>query len=543
MTPSVDDTFLQKTGEEVAAVLVHLKKLLRLRNLLRSPLLRLPTETIVRILSFIMADLGSYFYSPVWTSIYSTCHRIHRIMCGATELWWKVDCARDRVAHFTFVRSKGNPEVIVSDLCSADDRRVTKSEKVLDHWKDKREFRGHRLHTVEFSGSPSNFAHFSWILERPLPRLTRLRINVTDSVDEDEIEFAIPVPGPVALQLPMGLPLQVLDLRNVTLPWSSCHFAGLRELHLNFRDCDPVVTIPEDELFGIFDSSPQLERLSLVQVGHEIPFKNGEPLPPKRILPFPNLTFLKLDNDPEVVKYTLAYMGLPAITSLEIRSYAPWDVARNLNLLFPDDRLPTRLFPNPPTFAVRTAGCEGVDASIEVDIGSIKLRFDLPLGDGEFGRNAVMSCIPRLVPPSVTTLALDYTQLDEQGWREFFMSHPEVRSIECAEFCGMPVSRSLWDALSPAGEGGTDVPCPRLESILITSYTNNVEFTPLSACLRNRQTAGFKLGRLKIMDYHRLMNHGYAEEFGPLVEAVEADKPRRFDQRVSLVPMRELSAY
>ena len=82
MTPSVDDTILQKTGEEVAAVLVHLKKLLRLRNLLRSPLLRLPTETIVRILSFIMADLGSYFYSPVWTSIYSTCHRIHRIMCG-----------------------------------------------------------------------------------------------------------------------------------------------------------------------------------------------------------------------------------------------------------------------------------------------------------------------------------------------------------------------------------------------------------------------------------------------------------------------------
>ena len=528
---SVDDEALQKTGGEVAAVLVHLTRLLRLRNQLCSPLLRLPTETIIRILSFIMAGLDSYFYSPVWTSIYSTCHVIHEIMRSATELWWRVDCTRARVAHFTFVRSRGNPQVIVSGSRSDGLR----GDKILDNWRDKQEFRGHRLHTLEFYGSPSRFTHFSWILERPLPRLERLKINITESIDEDEIEISIS--NPVALQLPIDMPLQVLDLRNVTLPWSSHRFTGLRELHLNFRDCETIVTIPEHELFGIFDASPQLERLSLVQVGQKVPVKDGEP--PKRILQFPNLTFLKLDNSPEVVKYTLAYMDLPVVASLEIRSYLPLDMAQSLNSLFPDDRLPTRLFPNPPIFAVRSAGNEAEDVSIEIDIGSIKLRFDFPWGDGEFGRNVVMSCTPRLVPPSVTTLQLDYTQFDERGWREFFMSHPEVRSIECTEFCGIPVSRSLWDALSLAEGEDTGVPCPRLESIFITSYTDQVSFTPLSDCLRNRQTAGFKLRHLKILDYHRLMTHRHSEEFRPLVEVVEANEPGRSRQRVSPVSKAE----
>jgi len=542
MTPSANDALLQETGGSTAAVLVHLRKLLRVRNRLYSPLLRLPTETILRILSLIMAELDSYFY-PVWTSIYSTCHRIHKIMCGATELWWKVDCTRDRAAHFAFVRSGGNPRVIVSNFRSTDDRQVARSERILDHWRDGRRFGGKLLHTLEFSGTLSNFAHFSWILERSLPRLGRLKINITDSIDEDlEFNFQeFTMPDPVVLQLPTNIPLQVLELRNATIPWSVHRFTGLRELHLNFRDCDPTVTIPEDELFGFFGASPQLERLSLVQVGHEAPINDGELLPSKRILQFPNLTFLKLENDPMVVKYTLSYMDLPVITSLEIRSFVPRDIARTLNRLFPDGRLPTRLFPNPPTFAVRTTGDDAADASIEIEIGGVKIRFDFSLGDGEFGRNVVMSCISQLVPPSVTTLKLDCTELDEQRWRDFFISHPEVRSIECTEFCGVPVSSSLWDALSPIGEGDTGIPCPRLQSIFVGSYTGEVGVMPLANCLRNRQTVGFKLGHLKIKDHHRLMTHGYTEEFSPLVEVVEADSPSKLKQQVSLISRSELS--
>jgi hypothetical protein len=544
MTPSVDDLLSPGTEREVMAGLTHLRKLLRVRNQLRSPLLQLPTETIVRILSFIMAGLDSYFHADVWWSIYGTCHRIHGIMCSATELWWKVHCARARAAHFILTRSRGNPRVIVSDLRSVCDGRIVAAEKILSHWRDKRGFKGHRLHTLEYFGPPSSFDHFSWILERPLPRVRDMKIHVTDSTSEEEI----PLPHPFTLELPVDIPLQLLDLRNVVLSWSSQLnlFNGLRELHLNFRDCDPAVIIPEDQLFGILSASQKLECLSLVRVGHEVPVRNGEPLSPKRILQFPNLTSLTLDNDPMVIKYTLAYMDLPAITSLAIRSFISWDVVQTFkNRLFPDDRLLTRLSPNPPTFAVRTA-MEDSDTSIEADIGGIKLRFDFPLGQGERGRSVVMSCIPPLVPRSVTALELEYTQLTEREWREFFTSHPEVRSIECTEFFPLALSKSLWDALSPAGEDN-GVPCPRLESVLITSFTKDmvVVFTPLSDCLRKRQTAGFKLRRLRMVDYHQLVTDmdGFYEEFDPLVEVLEARKPGRFVQRVSPVSVRGLRTY
>ena len=539
MAPSVNDAALEQTEERTTAMLVHLRKLLRVRNRLCSPLLRLPTETILRILSFFMAELDSYYiYFPIWGPVCSTCHRIREIMCGATELWWKVDCIRSRSAHVAYMRSGRNPRVIVSNFVSASERQVANSENILDHWRDERKFRGNRLHTLEFTGIPSIFAHFSWILERSLPHLERLKINIAESMDED---FDSDIEHPVPTQLPVDMPLRVLDLRNIVLPWSSLRFTGLRELHLNFRDCHPTVTIPEDELFGIFDASPQLERLSLLEVGHEVPVIDGQSLPPRRILKFPNLTFLKLDNDPIVVRYTLEYMDLPVITSLEIRSFVLWDIAGNPKLLFPDDRLPKRLFPNPPTFAVGTAGREELDPSMEIEIGGVKIRLDFSVEAGEFGTGIVMSSISQLVPSSVTALKLDCTELDEWGWRYFFASHPEVRSIECTEFCGIPVSSSLWDALLPAGEGDSGIPCPKLESISIGSWTGKIGTAPLVNCLRNRQTVGFKLRHLKITDNFRGMPRTYAEELAPFVEVVEADKPSEYNQRVSLVSADELS--
>ena len=287
--------------------------------------------------------------------------------------------------------------------------------------------------------------------------------------------------------------------------------------------------------------STQLERLSLVQVGHQPPVVNRVLFPPNRVLRFPNLTFLKLDDHPVSVKHTLTYMDLPVIASLKIRSLVPLDLARTPNRLFPDDRLPARLI-NPPTFAVRTAGGERIDRSIKIEIGNVKIRFDFSLEDGgdEVGRDFVMSGISELVPPSVTALNLDYTKLDEYEWRHFFTSHPEVRSIKCTdlEFCGRPVDPSLWDVLSPTRTRSTRIPCPKLESVSIESRGGEILSTPLVNCLRYRQAAGFKLKHLKIVDRPKRMRAiGYADEFGPLVEVVEVDEPSEDAQRVSSVSM------
>ena len=83
------------------------------------------------------------------------------------------------------------------------------------------------------------------------------------------------MPDAVTLHLPAGLPLRVLDLSNTALSWSSNLFAGPSELHLGFRDCDAVADILADELFGIFNASSRLEKLSLAQIRPRAPVRKG----------------------------------------------------------------------------------------------------------------------------------------------------------------------------------------------------------------------------------------------------------------------------
>ena len=532
---AVDDAASENTDEALAFALVHLRLLLRIKNRLRSPLLRLPTETIVRILSFVN---GGCYHD--WRSIFSTCHRIYTIMRKSTEIWWEVnyDCATGslRAAHISFMRSKGKPRVLLADLDPWDFLLSTDVESFHDYWRVNQTFHGSELHTLEFSGNPTTFDHFSWILKEPLPRLERLKIHLLPALDDTD--WPIPLPNPFDLQLPLDIPLKVLDLHNVTRPWSPTYFTGLKELHLQFKHCSVAVTMLEYELLGILDASPQLERLSLVRIR----VGNNQRLQPKRIVQLPNLTSLWLANDPEVVGYILAHMDIPAITSLDIYAQiADWDAAQALALFFPDDRLPKRLFSNPPVFKI---GTRDIGAKkMELTIGSFNIRFESNRYSG-VGQNVIVACIP-LVPSSVTTLQVDFPELDMRLWRDFFRSHPGVRTIGCWKYYSTGSEyRPLWDALSPAQEDDPVIMCPNLESICFKVPSMKAELTSLLACLRNRNNAGFKLRHLSVDDNG---SWGEAkrmvEDFRPFVGVLELRFPPAERQRVGSISMHETALY
>ena len=433
---SVEAT-LKEADSGVATAFSHLKILLRLRNRLCSPLLRLPTEIIVHILSYIMKNPE---YPTIWEPILNTCHHIHDIMRTATELWWKADFFWDRTAKLVFVRSGGCPQAIIADLQPWNYLQNEQAREALDFCKDRLVLHGHRLHTLELCGEPSDIAHFSWIFERPLPRLDHLKIHFFPPLDEDDNE--LPLVDPVALQLPTDLSLRVIDLRNAALPWSSNLFAGLSELHLDFRDCDIFVEISEDELLGIFDASSQLESLSLIQIKPSTPIRTGQLRSvPTRVVQLPRLAFLKLDHFPAFIGYILIRIDIPAIISLEIRSQvSSSEVVWSLGSFFPsDDRLPSRLFQNPPVFGIGPADEDGLCESMKVNIGGVIIRFDFDINEYEIVRNTIMTCVRPLVPPSVTTLELDDSKLSEQEWREFFRLHPEVRTIGTSKFFQDPM--------------------------------------------------------------------------------------------------------
>ena len=511
----VDDVKLKKTENAVAVVLIHMKKLLRLKNRLGSPLLRLPTEIVVHILSFIMQNMLD---PRVWRPIFYTCHHIHRIMSTATGLWWKVDSTQLKAARAVLNRSKGNPQVVIAELNS----EPAGQKKVLEYWREQRVFHGHRLHTLKLCGIPSDMSHFSWIFKRPLPRLHHLTIYFSGPSDDEGGEFSLPASEiallPVTLQLPMDMPLRVLRLRNATLPWSSNLFTGLRELYLDVEDCPVPMEISEDELLRILDASLRLERLSLVQVVPRTPVGKRQ-LTRGRTVRLPNLASLWLGNSPEVVGYILAHIDTPAITSLQIRSrVSPRDVLQSLDLVVPDDSVQKRLVSNPPLFKIRTTEDLAL-GSMFVDIGSFKMWFDFDLNDAEIISDTIITHLQPLVPPSTTALKINHSGLGlgELGWREFVISHPELRSIDCSDFSDKSMSGSLWDALSHSGTDAVP-PCPKLESVSLFGHPAS---TRLLNCLLSRRTAGFVLKYLEATN----VVDGLVEEFSRSVEALEVDKP------------------
>jgi hypothetical protein len=268
----VEDTTLESVDKDITSTVIHLKKLLRARNWLCSSLLRPPTEVIVRILSYSMRFFEHFL---VWGQIISTCHHIRNIMCASPGLWQKVYFGLDRLPQLVFERSQGNLEVVVLDFLAGRpvQRTYTKCLEVLQ---------GQR--------------RASW----PQPSQTLLRrafITTFRSVLESLRIFFSPswkegagftLSDPVPLQEPSAdLHLRILDLRNAILPWSSSIFAGLTELHLDFRECDRIVEISEEYMVGVFEASPGVESLSLCQLHPKLD-------PERQYTPARTVTFARL---------------------------------------------------------------------------------------------------------------------------------------------------------------------------------------------------------------------------------------------------------
>jgi len=316
------------------------------------------------------------------------------------------------------------------------------------------------------------------------------------------------------------------------LPWSSKLYAGLSELHLDFSDCDVLVEISEEELLGILEGSPQLKRMTLLQLNLEVSIAGGHlQHTSARILKFPDLALLVLDCSPLLVGYILAHFDIPAIDLLEIRSIVSlWDIDRVPGHFFPDDRLPNRLFPHPPVFEVWPDDGGGAFDSYTVRIGSCHLGFGFDTHEFDVTSKAVMQCVLPLVPPSVTDLKVACLNVGREDWVKFFESHPEVRSIECSGSWWKDPSTSLCEALSPTGAEGITL-CPKLESILLSG---NALASPLADCLLRRKAAGYNLKYLKLLLY---VDDRLAEELSLLVDVLEVvNMPSREIRNVGSIP-------
>jgi len=221
---------------------------------------------------------------------------------------------------------------------------------------------------------------------------------------------------------------------------------------------------------------------------------------PTRIVKFTSLTSLDLDSPAVLVGYIFVHMDVPVIDSLKIHGELSLrEVEIFFGHFFPNFLLPDRLFTNPPIFEIWPDDDDEIYVSLKVKIGSTHIQFDFDMDDEGEASGTIISCVLPLVPPSVTVLGLDYSNLDKDEWAEFFQSHTEVRSITSSSsvdgFRAL-LSEPLWDALSPAGADAVTL-CPKLESISLPSEQLSA---PLLNCLLNRKTAGYGLKHLTLRE-------------------------------------------
>ena len=175
-------------------------------------------------------------------------------------------------------------------------------------------------------------------------------------------------------------------------------------------------------LLEIFEASPRLESLSLLRLRPRIPVV-GDHLQytPSRIVEFASLTSLYLDKIPKLVGYILARMSVPVIDSL-VDSCGVLLPLGSGAIYFPDDHL--RILEG---LAIVDSqgwpGCGyGIYDSLSVKIGSTYIQFNFDMDESGETLDAIMASVLPLVPPSVTSLRLDYSNLDRDEWTEFFQS-------------------------------------------------------------------------------------------------------------------------
>ena len=486
--PSTGKQFSRSSNEPVAALpTVSPVEEFRARNLIHSPLLRLPYEIVVHILLFAVDDSKR---TPTWTTILPTCHYLCQMILSTPELWGRIYCLPPEKMVRQFEMAAWSPTEIYGHF--AMEREKGRVKAALDSVGDACQLRCDRIHTLEFCGGIDVWPHFSWIFDGPFPNLKHLSISLVMSPD-----LAIP------FMVSIGKHLETLSIDNVRIPVSSHLFWNLKNLHVGFSQDRSVRPLTMHQLITMLDSLPLLETLSLSHIHPTIPRRGSGQS--KRILTLSHLNSLKLTAPVLEVVSILDHLSLPSITSLILDSS---DLEpSHLCLLFPDNILADRMFKDTQNFPHFTR-------SGMVRMGGLQLAPTGSANEQEF-----FLPMHKMVPFSVNELEIIQDMFDESHWREFARLRPEVRSISTSYEVKNFNSKGMWCALLPSHRHRSATLFPKLESVVLK--VEHLSVVPLLVldCLRMRRKAGFKLKRLEVQDTGKIRHVGrQPEDFRPLAD-------------------------
>ena len=326
---------LDAVDADVESALHRLIYLHRGSNLLASPLLRLPTELILKIFAHAI-DLDGHNDSedddddddrhrhrgPPLLILTAICHQLREIGIGSPQLWGTVDLTTPSIAELFLERCKYAPHSLVKtpsppESVSAypvkNPRRDAVWEKLGDCAFD-------RLHSILFEGSQREFTlRVAGVLQRA-PNVTNLDIcNFWYRPDQA-------LPWPAGTLVPN---LSTLYLRKFSISWTSPLLRNLTQLTLDFVPSSSPSEYTSIEMFlTALANCPDLEILTLAHAGPD-PL-NGHRDSCDTVVKLVRLRGLSLEfRDPSTVGHILSHIGFPE--SAELGVYVPVGVDTDLS--------------------------------------------------------------------------------------------------------------------------------------------------------------------------------------------------------------------
>ena len=309
---------------------VHLRR----RGNLLVPLLRLPTELILKIFAHAIESKGNGDHDhDDWANydddddddhhhhhhhldipllvLTAICHQLREIGTASPQLWNTVDFTTPSIAKLFLKRCEYNPRIIlVKDSTKYRSPQGAPNPKRGAVWEKLEGRTLGNLRSLVFHGTPDEFAHRVVGVLRRAPNVSNLDIyNFSFSSSEE-------LPWPRSDPIPN---LSILHLRLFWITWASPLLQNLSQLSLDLSEFPHISSesTPIEMFLTALANCPGLEILNLAHAGPD-PL-NGHQDKCDVIVQLRRLQEFSLEfRDPSTIGYILSHIEYPEATELAV---------------------------------------------------------------------------------------------------------------------------------------------------------------------------------------------------------------------------------
>jgi len=517
---------------------IHLS---RCRNLLSSPLLRLPTELILNIFTHMIErdegddddydDNSDYNdgdghgnYTQSLLIITAVCHQLRETGIASPQLWGTVDLTTPPIAELFLERCKYDPHTLIKHLSASERRSFTRPVKnpSRDALWEKLEGRTfNNLRSIVFTGSQREFAlTVVGILQRA-PNVSNL--NLCNYWSRPGQELPWPVDDPIPN-------LSTLLLSGFSISWTSPLLRNLTQLVLDLLPAHILLEITSIETFlTALGNCPNLETLSLTHTGPKL--LNDHQDNCDTVVQLRRLQRFSLEfRDPFRVRHILSHIRYPVSTKLVVHVLVDvsTDIPETMSRV-----LPRRNAGTTQQFRKSTAltVCLGVDPHFFTD--NLLIRFQE--SHLYFGSRRIPGILTRFAYRIVevvggdTIIALNIEALGngppDGMWEVLLHGLPQLERIRYHRLRGdgdRPLVDPFVLGFSRLFEGSPV--CPRLQRLELPKgmLAHDASATALKCALTERNACGRRLKWIGLSgDGTEVDDRLVLEPFRDLVDEVE----------------------